>query len=120
MELNYWKECQTNPPPHDGTYPVLVLVRDDGSYYWDRVDGLYNRYYNSWELWIDGFGWSSDSGYDPYYWLILPPYPPVPYFGEKCEFFCNDNCSAQKNCPRCYCQGNTQNCEIKGETDYDY
>ena len=67
MELNYWKECQTNPPPHDGTYPVLVLVRDDGSYYWDRVDGLYNRYYNSWELWIDGFGWSSDSGYDPYY-----------------------------------------------------
>ena len=73
---------------------------------------LPGKYYKNgdWDLWIDGFGWSGDSGYKPYYWCELPPFPPLPYEGPYCEYYKGEYCSAQKNTPRCVCQGNRKVC----------
>ena len=103
----YWRNCNNDPPQKAGEYIVLIL--EDNM--WKECFGQYSTHYKNWELWIDGFGWSGDSGYEPQYWFELPQYPPIPYKGPICEYFYNNYCSAQKNIPRCFCQGDKNKCE---------
>ena len=108
----YWHDCNKEPPTPEVEYEVLVLDHD--IYHGTRWLQTPGKYYKEgyWDLWIDGFGWSSDSGYTPSYWIELPPFPPLPYEGPKCSYLYNDGyCSAQKNMPRCFCQGNKEKCE---------
>jgi hypothetical protein len=104
-----WRNCKDDAPKYNGVYQVLIL--SDDHQHWCNVDGRYDVKHNSWELWLDGFGWSGDSGYEPIYWYKLPVFPPVPYNGPICKYFREDSCVAQKNAPRCYCQGNESKCE---------
>lgn len=108
----YWRDCVKDPPTNNIECEVLVLDYDiyRGTR-WLQTSARYNSKDNTWELWLDGFGWSSDSGYVPLYWIELPPYPPLPYNGPMCEYFSANQCMAQKNMPRCYCQGNKEKCE---------
>lgn len=103
-----WRNCKDDAPKYDGVYQVLIL--SDDHQHWCNVDGRYDVKYNSWELWLDGFGWSGDSGYEPYYWYSLPPFPPVPYDGPLCEYYVNECCSGQKHTPHCSYQGNKEHC----------
>lgn len=103
-----WRNCKDDAPKYDGVYQVLIL--SDDHQHWCNVDGRYNVKYNSWELWLDGFGWSGDSGYEPYYWYKLPAFPPVPYEGPICEYYVNECCSGQKHTPHCSYQGNKEHC----------
>ena len=108
----YWHDCNKEPPTPEVEYEVLVLDYDiyHGTR-WFQTSGKYHKE-GYWDLWLDGFGWSSDSGYTPSYWIELPPFPPLPYEGPKCGYLYGDGyCSAQKNTPRCYCQGNKEKCE---------
>jgi len=109
----YWRDCVKDPPANDIECEVLVL---DHNIYrgtrWLRTFARYNSKDGNWDLWIDGFGWSSDSGYTPSYWIELPSLPPLPYEGPKCGYlYGNSYCMAQKNMPRCYCQGDKNKCE---------
>ena len=108
----YWRDCVKDPPTNNIECEVLVLDYDiyRGTR-WLQTSARYNSKDNTWELWLDGFGWSSDSGYVPLYWIELPPYPPLPYNGPMCEYFSANQCMAQKNMPRGYCQGNKEKCE---------
>lgn len=102
----YWKSCINEPPKKDGEYVVLIL--EDNM--WKECFGSYSSKSNIWKLWIDGFGWSDDSGYIPSYWFELPKDPPIPYTGPKCIYYNNDYCVGQKNTPHCPCQGNRKVC----------
>ena len=108
----YWHDYNKEPPKPGVQCEVLVLDHDiyHGTR-WLKTSGVYFKE-GYWDLWIDGFGWSSDSGYIPSYWIELPPFPPIPYEGPKCVYlYGNSYCMAQKNMPRCYCQGNREKCE---------
>ena len=108
----YWHDCNKEPPTPEVEYEVLVLDHDiyHGTR-WLQTPGKYHQE-GYWDLWIDGFGWSSDSGCIPSYWIELPPFPPLPYEGPKCGYLYGDDyCTAQKNMPRCFCQGDKNKCE---------
>lgn len=106
-----WRTCSKEPPIYEGEYQVLILEHDwvTDTKHWVVLPGKYYKN-GDWDLWIDGFGWSGDSGYKPYYWCELPPFPPIPYEGPYCEYYKGEYCSAQKNTPRCVCQGNRKAC----------
>lgn len=108
----YWHDCNKEPPVNNIECEVLVLDYDiyHGTR-WFQTSARYDSKNNTWELWLDGFGWSGDSGYVPFHWIELPPFPPLPYNGPMCEYFSANQCMAQKNMPRCYCQGNKEKCE---------
>ena len=108
----YWRDCVKDPPINDVECEALVLDYDiyRGTR-WLQTSARYNLKDGNWDLWIDGFGWSGDSGYVPLYWIELPPFPPLPYNGPMCEYFSANQCMAQKNMPRCYCQGDKNKCE---------
>jgi hypothetical protein len=108
----YWHDCNKEPPANNIECEVLVLDYDiyRGTR-WLQTSARYDSKNGNWDLWLDGFGWSSDSGYVPLYWIELPPFPPLPYDGPMCEYFSANQCMAQKNMPRCYCQGNKEKCE---------
>ena len=109
----YWRDCVKDPPANNIECEVLVLDHDIycGTR-WLRTSAQYNSKDRNWDLWIDGFGWSGDSGYTPSYWIELPSFPPLPYEGPKCGYlYGNGYCMAQKNMPRCYCQGDKNKCE---------
>lgn len=110
--MMYWRSCSKEPPIYDGEYEVLVLDCDwlTGAKHWATLPGKYYCKDKLWDLWIDGFGWSGDSGYEPYYWCSLPPFPPIPYDGPLCEYYVNECCSGQKHTPHCSCQGNKEHC----------
>lgn len=108
----YWHDCNKEPPTPEVECEVLILNHD--IYYGTRWLQTLGKYHQEgyWDLLIDGFSWSSNSECTPSYWIELPPFPPFPYEGTKCEYLYNeDYCSAQKNMPRCYCQGNKEKCE---------
>lgn len=65
-----WKLNKNNPPDHEGVYEVLVLYNNELC----LLHGRYNKG-GYWELDVDGFGWTADTGYEPVYWLELPPFP---------------------------------------------
>lgn len=108
----YWRDCVKDPPTNDIECEVLVLDYDiyHGAR-WFQTSARYDLKDNTWDLWLDGFGWSGDSGYVPLYWIELPPFPPLPYNGPMCEYFSANQCMAQKNMPRCFCQGDKNKCE---------
>ena len=108
----YWRDCAKDPPTNNIECEVLVLDYDiyRGTR-WLQTSARYDPKDGNWDLWIDGFGWSGDSGYVPLYWIELPPFPPLPYNGPMCEYFSANQCMAQKNMPRCYCQGDKNKCE---------
>ena len=108
----YWRDCVKDPPTNNIECEVLVLDYDiyHGTR-WLQTSARYDSKDNTWDLWLDGFGWSGDSGYVPLYWIELPPFPPLPYNGPMCEYFSANQCMAQKNMPRCCCQGNKERCE---------
>lgn len=108
----YWHDYSKEKPPMAGRYEILMLTTIDyDEKGWYQTTGIYNANNKLWSIWLDGFGWSSDAG-TPSYWLRMPPEPPIPYEGPICEYFhSGDYCSAQKDMPRCYCQGNKEKCE---------
>lgn len=116
----YWRDCIKDPPTNDIECEVLILDYDIycGAR-WHQTSAQYNSENGNWNLWTDGFGWSGDSGYIPMYWIELPPLPPLPYNGPICEYFSENQCIAQKNMPRCYCQGDKNKCECKESFSYD-
>ena len=116
----YWRDCAKDPPTNDIECEVLILDYDiyRGAK-WRQTSAQYNSENGNWNLWTDGFGWSGDSGYIPIYWIELPPLPPLPYDGPICEYFSANQCMAQKNMPRCYCQGDKNKCECKESFSYD-
>ena len=116
----YWRDCIKDPPTNDIECEVLILDYDiyRGAR-WLQTSAQYNSENGNWDLWTDGFGWSGDSGYIPMYWIELPPLPPLPYNGPICEYFSENQCIAQKNMPRCYCQGDKNKCECKESFSYD-
>ena len=116
----YWRDCIKDPPTNDVEYEVLILDYDiyRGAR-WLQISAQYNSENGNWNLWTDGFGWSDDLGYIPVYWIELPPLPPLPYNGPICEYFSENQCIAQKNMPRCYCQGDKNKCECKESFSYD-
>ena len=103
-----WHDCVKNPPTSEGTYVVLVFEDDE----WKECFSRYSSKYNEWQLWLDGWYDVDEVGLKPYYWCALPPFPPLPYEGPKCDYLYGDGyCSAQKNMPRCFCQGDKNKCE---------
>ena len=106
----YWRDCVKDPPKADGIYQVLVLWQ--AAFWrpkeWFHTEGRLRS--GIWDVWMDGYGWSSNTG-QPHYWYELPPFPPLPYDGPMCEYFSADQCIAQENIPRCYCRGNKEKCE---------
>ena len=116
----YWRDCAKDPPTNDIECEVLILDYDIyRGVRWLQTSAQYNSENGNWNLWTDGFGWSGDSGYIPVYWIELPPLPPLPYDGPICEYFSANQCMAQKNMPRCYCQGDKNKCECKESFSYD-
>lgn len=103
-----WYNCKDEPPILEGEYEVLVLDND----HWAQAHGKIDKN-GVWWLWLDGFGWSGDSGYEVYYWCTLPPLPPLPNAEPLCESFCYNYCLSQKNIPRCFCKGDKNKCECK-------
>lgn len=108
----YWRDCVKDPPTNNIECEVLALDYDiyRGTS-WFQTSARYDLKNNSWDLWLDGFGWFGDSGYVPLYWIELPPFPPLPYNGPMCEYFSANQCMAQKNMPQCFCQGDKNKCE---------
>ena len=90
-----WRACSKEPPIYEGEYQVLILEHDwvTDTKHWVVLPGKYYKN-GDWDLWIDGFGWSGDSGYKPYYWCELPPFPPLPYEGPYCEYYIGEYSSA--------------------------
>lgn len=105
-----WNDFTKVPPPAPGRYMVLWLKERRQGPRWALSKG---RYYDdgTWDIYLDDFGWTGDSGVEVAYWVELPVYPPLPYKGPICEYFKNDCCFAQKNTPYCFCQGNKDKCE---------
>lgn len=106
----YWKNCMSEPPEKDKEYVVLIL--DHYNPRWLQTDGKYLGN-NIWEIWLDGYGWSSDSGETPLYYFELPPEPPLPSTEPLCDGFCFNYCLYQKNIPRCFCRGDKKKCECE-------
>ena len=105
-----WHNCKDELPA-SGVYEVLMLCcAGDGQKMWFQTSGIYNSHNDLWTIKITENTWSSDAG-TPLFWMKLPPLPPVPYDGPMCEYFDNGSCVAQKNAPRCYCQGDESKCE---------
>lgn len=116
----YWHDYNKEPPQQAGCYYVLFLVSDEyDNNKWYDTKGIYNPFNKRWTIFIDDIGWRSDIG-TPSYYLKIPEFPPIPYEGPICEYLYNeDYCSAQKNMPRCYCQGDKNKCECKENFSYD-
>ena len=105
-----WHNCKDEPPAA-GVYEILMLCcTGDGRKMWFQTSGIYNSRNDIWTIKITENTWSSDAG-TPLYWIKLPPLPPVPYDGPMCKYYSDGLCVGQKNSPRCYCQGNTEECE---------
>lgn len=106
----YWRDFSKEKPPSPGRYMVLWLKQRRQGPRWALSKG---RYYDNgiWELFLDDFGWTFDSGVEVAYWFELPTYPPLPYEGPVCEYFKEGYCWAQKNAPQCFCQGDKNKCD---------
>ena len=107
-----WRSCKDGIPKA-GLYEVLMLVcNGNGNKMWFQTQAIYNTNNNLWTVLIDAREnyWSCDAGV-PSYYLKIPEYPPIPYEGPICEYFNNNYCMAQKDAPRCYCQGDKNKCE---------
>ena len=108
-----WNDFKTNPPTTSGRYMVLWLKKNSrNGPRWALSKGRYNADCELWELFLDDFGWTADSGVEVSYWVELPTYPPLPYAGPRCQYYVRGGCFAQKNAPTCYCQGDRNKCEL--------
>ena len=116
----YWHDYNKEPPKSAGLYEVLMLVCNGiGEKMWWQTQGIYNTNNKMWTILVDGNEWCFDVG-TPYYYFKTPELPPIPYEGPICEYlYGGDYCSAQKNMPRCYCQGDKNKCECKENFSYD-
>lgn len=109
-----WNNFKTNPPTISGRYMVLWFKkRGRNGPRWALSKGRYDTNSGIWELFLDDFGWTADSGVEISYWFQLPEYPPLPYEGERCKYYVRGGCFAQKNAPDCNCQGNLELCKVR-------